>query len=348
MEKDGRSYFSALYGNAAVKRRLGAAIEADTLPHAFLIIGPDGSGKRTLARELAAALNCESRGVCTSPLPCHSCNSCRRIAENNFTDIKKLIRTDGKVTVGVDEVRLFREDMFLSATESTHKIYVIEEADKLTVNAQNALLTVLEEPPSNVVILLLAESADKILTTIKSRAQTISMQRFEADELREYVIKHNDKASLYSKTDEDALLGAIMSADGRIGRAFDMLSDKLSEESRASRSTAERLISAMHPGAKYSELYTALSQLPTARTDFTEAVEEIMLALRDLLLVKFDKDAPLLFYTSRDRALDSAAEMSTKRLIALYEAFKGAVEDAARNVSTSTICADLGAKIRFI
>ena len=174
-------YFSALYGNEAVKDRLGRAIRSGTLAHAFLVSGPDGSGKTTLAMEIAAALNCERREG--AELPCHVCNTCRRIKDGSFIDVKWLEKPKDKMTIGVGEVRTFREDMFLSATESDYKIYIIDNADKMTPNAQNALLKVLEEPPSNVVIFMLSESDDAILTTIKSRAQYVAMERFDEDGL---------------------------------------------------------------------------------------------------------------------------------------------------------------------
>ena len=139
-----RRYFTRLHGNDTVKKRLGAAILSESLNHALLIAGPDGSGKNTLATEIAAALNCEKKGDQVSPLPCGTCNTCRRIYEENYTDIKRLKRDSSKATIGVEELRLFREDMFLSATESDYKIYIIEDADKMTPNAQNALLKVLE------------------------------------------------------------------------------------------------------------------------------------------------------------------------------------------------------------
>lgn len=343
-----RKYFSGLYGNEAAKARLGAAIEAGTLPHAFLVIGASGSGKRTLTLELAAALNCERNGDASQPLPCKKCSSCRRIFDKNFADITTLSRQHGKATVGVEEVRLFREDMYLSPTESSFKIYVIEEAERLTPNAQNALLTVLEEPPKNVIIFLLAQSGDKILTTIKSRAQTVTMERFDADAMRGYLVANSDKAALYSRVDRDTLDGIIMSADGRIGRALMLLSDKESKENAKSRAVTERIVNALGSGTSYAELYSAITELPTSRAELCEALEEVMCAIRDITLVKLDPAAPLIFYTSRDVAKKLAGEMNTKRLITVYELLKGALDDASKNVGISAITAGLGARIKLI
>lgn len=349
--KDGadmREYFPALYGNEAVKARLGASIESSTLPHAFLIIGAEGSGKKTLALELAAALNCENKNNSVHSLPCGRCNTCRRIKEGNFTDITSLKRSGDKATLGVEEVRLFREDMFLSPTESNFKLYVIEEADRLTPNAQNALLTVLEEPPKNVIILLLSESGDKILTTIKSRAQTIAMQRFCADVMRDYVIRRSDKAALYAKTSPEVLDGILMSADGRIGRALTLLSDKEAKEMSADRALTERIINAIRYSAPYSEFHSVLSELPTSRAEFCEALESLICAVRDITLLRLAPEIPLLFYTDRQNAISISSEINTKKLIAIYEIFKDALEDATKNVGIAAVTAELGARIKLI
>jgi len=343
-----REYFSELYGNGDTKRRLGGAIEKEILPHAFLVIGAEGSGKKTLATELAAALNCERKDDQTSPLPCHSCNSCRRIKSGNFTDITRLRPTDGKATIGVEEVRLFREDMYLSPTESKYKIYFIEQAEKLTVNAQNALLTVLEEPPKNVFIILLASSADKILTTVKSRAQSIAMQRFEADNLRDYLIRNNEKARLLSKTNASALDGIVISSDGIIGKAQGLLSDKEAREMSEERLLTERIIKSLRSSAPYSELYAAISELPTSRVELTCALETLICAVRDITLIRFDKNLQFLFFTSYEQAESAACDMNTKRLIRISEILKDALEDVTKNVSTSAIIADLGAKIKLM
>ena len=343
-----RKYFSGLFGNDTVKARLGRAIECGTLPHAFLVIGASGSGKRTLTLELAAALNCEAKNDAEKPLPCHKCNSCRRIFDGNYTDITRLSRQSGKATIGVEEVRLFREDMYLSPTESSFKIYVIEEAERLTPNAQNALLTVLEEPPRNVIILLLAESGDKILTTIKSRAQSINMQRFDTDVMLEYLSAHSEKASLYSKVNKESLDGIIMSSDGRIGQALALLSDKEAKENEKDRSSTERIVNSLGRGASYAELYSAISALPTSRVEFCSAVEAVMCAIRDITLIRLDPSAPLIFYTSRDAAKRSAEDLNTKRLLAIYELFADALDDASKNVGIAAITAQLGAKIKLI
>ena len=135
-----RRYFPALLGNEKTKSRIGAAIDGGTLPHALLIGGAFGSGKTTLAIEIAAALNCEKKGDGASSLPCGECGCCKRIRELNFPDLKVLSKPKDRATLGVDAIKDFREDMFLSSTESDYKIYVIDDAETMTTEAQNALL----------------------------------------------------------------------------------------------------------------------------------------------------------------------------------------------------------------
>lgn len=330
------SFFSGLFGNEPIKRRVGAAIRGGTLPHAFLISGPDGSGKMTLAKEICAALNCERRSDIGAPLPCHECNTCRRIFSDGFIDVKTLRKTKDKATIGVGEVRYFREDMFLSATESDYKIYIIDDAEKMTPNAQNALLKVLEEPPSNVVIFLLSASDDAILTTIKSRTQYLAMERF-------------DEAALarYFGTQAIGQSELLMCADGCIGRARELISDG-AEDVKEMRRVTEKILSAIKPSTPYSELYLAIKALPTKKDELTLALENLTVALRDLILLKFDKGAPLLFFTSRERGEELAAAIPSKRLIAIYDLIRASLDDLSKNVNVNAMTTSLGAKIKLI
>lgn len=335
-------YFSFLFGNEPTKERLGKSIKNGTLPHAFLISGGNGSGKRTLVREISAALNCESDDK--DAIPCHRCNNCKRIEKSNFTDIKFLKKPDDKATIGVGEVRLFREDMFLSSTESEYKIYVILDAEKMTVNAQNALLKVLEEPPERVVIFLLAESTDGILTTIKSRAQHIAMEKFESGAIEKYLRRENLIPSMLQGKD---MTDIIMCADGRIGKAR-WLIESGGKDATKMRSLVEPIVSALRQGVPYSVLYPAIHSLPTKKDELTEALELLTVAIRDLILVKFDGDAPLLFFSSRNAAKEEADSISSKRLLSVYDIIQGARQSLSSNANAQATLSNLGARIKLI
>ena len=219
--------FERIYKNRDTVDRLVRQIREKTLPHAYRIHGPCGAGKRTLAIEMAAALNCEGDG---RTLPCGRCNTCRRVRAGQFTDLKTLALASDKSTIGVEEVRTLREDMFLTATESEYKIYIFSDADKLTPQAQNALLKVLEEPPERVLILLLSENADRLLGTIKSRAPAVRMERLSPEELDAYLRDNSMEATSLLRRDEARYRELLYSADGVIGRALELLDEKKLKE----------------------------------------------------------------------------------------------------------------------
>ena len=341
-----RVYFSGLLGNEDTKARVGRAIESGTVPHAFLIGGPSGSGKSVLATEIAAAVNCEAKGHLESELPCRKCESCRRIFEGNYPDVKILAKPKDKASLGVDPVKDFREDMFLSSTESEHKIYIIDDAESMTTEAQNALLKVLEEPPKSVMIIMLAKEGDRILTTIKSRAQYIAMTRFDDDELAKILLSESAEARSIKVQSEDRFISLIKSADGRLGLAKRLLNKKQSEDAEEDRADIIRLISAIGQKASYADIYAAVSHFPTKRADLSITLERVMIALRDLLVIEYDDKAKTLFFSSADEARRSCPGVSAKRIISVYDAIDEAHELCARNANISNLLCSLCSNIK--
>ena len=341
-----RSYLDALIGNEALRERLGASAECGRISHAFLIEGGRGTGKHTLARELASALNCENKGSAQLPLPCHRCNTCRRIAEGSFTDVKYLKKAKDKATIGIGEVTLFKEDMYLSATESDYKIYVIENAELMTPQAQNSLLIALEEPPQNVIIMLLCEEGDKLLTTIKSRTQHIAMSRFSPEELEKNVAAMSRAASAMKSTDPLGYRGLILSADGSIGRALELLTPKLALKSKEKRELTEKLIRSMTAKASYSEIISAVGELSQKRAELNSELEALILALRDIISLKAHSGAPALFFTSDDELSELSRQFDSKRLFALYDIVCKACEDNQKNANVTTLITNLAVSIK--
>lgn len=341
--------FDGLFGNDATKVRLGTAIRTGTLPHAFLIDGPRGSGKSTLAFEIAAALGCENRESATGPLPCRRCNTCRRIFEGTFTDVKVLDKPKDKATIGVESVKEFKEDMFLSAGESDVKIYIVKNAHLLTPQAQNALLTVMEEPPSGVFILLLSESADKILTTIKSRAQYVAMERFSRQALESYLLDKVPEARTRRTSDPEGFGALLIRSEGYIGRATELFDPKESERIKAERETVKKFIAALDVRAPYSALYAVITELPTVRAELLLSLEEIGRALADMIKSKStDGFVTTEFFLDADEARRTAKSLSQKRLLAISGILLETHDAISKNAMTAAALASLAAKIKLI
>ena len=338
-------YLSRVLGNGPTRNRIGAAIHGGRLPHALLIDGARGSGKMTLALEISAALNCKGK---TDTLPCGECNTCQLIRRGEFIDVKVLQRQEDKMTIGVSEIKDFRRDMFLSATEADYKVYIIQNAERMTPEAQNALLKVLEEPPARVVIMLLAEGTDRILTTIKSRAQYITMARFSRDVMRDYIIEHSTEGAMLSHSNPKRLEVILTESDGVIGRALELLSTSSSLGTRQAREDALSFVEAISNRSDYSKLLSAISSLPTSRTELTEVLEEIMLALRDMIAVKNAQSVKTLFFTSETEAADACENKSIRYLLAVYDLINNSHSKLQKNVGVTALLAELTSQIKLI
>lgn len=339
------NYLCSVLGNVSLRNRIGAAISDGRLPHALLIDGVRGSGKMTLALEIAAALNCKSGN---DTLPCGKCDSCRLIREQSFVDVKVLERQDGRMTIGVGEIKEYRRDMFLSSTEAEYKVYIIKDAERMTPEAQNALLKVLEEPPSKVVIILLADGTDRILTTIKSRAQYISMSRFTRDELRAYVTERSAEAARLLLSAPEKLEVILTEADGVLGRALELLSPEGSRTVGKTREEINAFIEALGARAGYEKLLSATSSFPTSRSDLAEVLEGIMLALRDMIATKNSQNVKTLFFISEKAAKEASDNLNARYLFSVYDLINKAHGDLEKNVGVSALLAELNSQIKLI
>ena len=153
--------FETFLGNDRLKKNLAESLAKGRISHFYLISGPQGSGKRTLAKLLSAAILCRE-----SRKPCLRCLPCRKILEGNHPDCITVEDPDHK-NVAVKIVRQIREDVFIRPNESDHKIYIFPQ--ELGIEGQNALLKILEEPPKYGVFLLLSDNPNKLLPTVRSR-----------------------------------------------------------------------------------------------------------------------------------------------------------------------------------
>ena len=201
--------FEALLGNDRLKKNLTESLARGHISHFYLISGPRGSGKHTLANLLAEAILCQG-----SPRGCGSCVHCRKLRSHNHPDFITVEDPEHK-NVAVKIVRQIREDMFVRPNEAAYKIYLFPQ--ELGIEGQNALLKILEEPLSYGVFMLLTDNPDKLLPTVRSRCTELKLQALE-----EAVIRHQLRLDFPTAAEED-IAAAIFRSGSFLGQARELL-----------------------------------------------------------------------------------------------------------------------------
>mgnify|MGYP001223805512 CR=1 FL=1 len=167
--------FPGFVGNERIKRQLSAMADAGRLPHAVLLQGANGCGKRTLAKLIAEAILC----ACEGEKPCGMCEACRKIENGSHPDVFIASGGEGARSFHVESIRFIRSDVNIVPNEGKRKVYILANASSMTEQAQNALLKIMEEPPSYACFSLTCESASQMLPTILSRAVLFSVEEVE-------------------------------------------------------------------------------------------------------------------------------------------------------------------------
>ena len=326
-----RENFSDIFGNEKIKSSLGKSIIDNTLAHAYIIEGPKGSGKKMLAYRIAAALACENKHNSSEPLPCMHCDSCIKIMSQNSPDVFFLEREDGKATITIDAVREMRADMFLSSNESEYKVYIINEAHLMNDASQNALLKVLEEPPENVVTLLLCDSSDTILPTVKSRAQIIRMSLFSSDDMKKFLLKDNRTALSFYNNSKSNFMIALEASQGSIGKALSLMNSKEMSGILKERQVVDGIVSSIVLKEGFVKLHSVFSLLPSKRNELIHELSLLYTAIRDLILLKKSESVTLIYYYDRELAMDISKKAGINRLYAISDAVLSAIESLNLN-----------------
>ena len=202
--------FENILGNDKVKDTLDKALKENRISHSYLFVGIDGIGKKLFAKEFARKLLCENQEED------RSCSSCIKLSSDNHPDFKE-IQPDEKGSIKIDMIRKMQEEISQKPIISKRKVYIIEDSETMTEEAQNCLLKTLEEPPEYIVIILLTSNESKLLTTVKSRCLKLPFNEISKDDISTY-LKENHEDII----DENL----IDMSEGSIGKALKLQEDK--------------------------------------------------------------------------------------------------------------------------
>ena len=205
--------FEGLLGNERLKENISRSIRRGRISHFYLISGPAGSGKRTLARLLAAAILCKE-----ADKPCLRCSACRKVMVDTHPDYITVDDPEKK-TVPVDLIRQARADIYVRPNEADKKIYLFPRAQDMGIPGQNALLKVLEEPPAYGVFILLTDNPEKLLPTVRSRCTELALTALPEGQLRTAL--NNE----FPEADSEQMAAAIARSGGYLGQAKTLLAE---------------------------------------------------------------------------------------------------------------------------
>ncbi len=283
--------YTGILGREDFKKHMRDVIAKDKLAHAYIFNGEEGIGKRTLAKILAKTIDCDSlrekidagNAAENDVVACEKCHSCIQTQSDNNPDIIFISPEEDKKNISVDDIRKkLVEDVVIKPYKAKYKIYIIDRADTMTVEAQNAMLKTLEEPPVYAIIILLTSSEEKLLTTIRSRCESYEIPAVDKRIVEAYLKSH------FPEIGEEKLKFAVDFADGRIGKGICVLRDE--EFQRVKDIFIEMMVNVQSLSMNEINKYIrSLSQFKDTEMDaFFELME---LWFKDILLFETTRDA---------------------------------------------------------
>ncbi len=307
--------FEGLLGNARLKENLRHSVDSGRLSHFYLISGPRGSGKRTLARLLAAAAVCRDGNK-----PCLACSACRKAMTSNHPDIITVTDPEHKA-VAVKIVREYREDVYIKPNEADKKVYIFPQ--ELGTEGQNALLKILEEPPSYGVFILLAENPQQILTTVRSRCTLLQMESLPKGLLLSQLSKQ------FPGADQEQLLAAAERSGGYLGQAAELL-----KEGEVVSGRTKAFAKAFLDSDPVAMTRLMVGMEKTKRDQAVEEVEQWLHLLQNALSCRSGLPAVT-------QEIKQLSRQDPAKLLCAIRELEKAITYLKSNVSVAAVCANL-------
>ena len=268
------SGFEKVMGHTQAVAHLENAIKQNKVSHAYIFNGEKGCGKKMLALEFARMLQCQEEGR-----PCGKCRSCLQAESGNHPDIIKITH-EKPGSIGVDDIReQLIGDVQIKPYSSPYKVYIVPDAEKMTVQAQNALLKTIEEPPAYAVILLLTTNASAFLPTILSRCVMLTLKPVPDEQVRSYLMEHVQIPDYQADI-------CVAFAQGNIGKAVELASSDTFQEIK----TAAMHLAKHIPDMEISEINQNVKDVATFKMDIQDYLDLLAIWYRDALYFKATND----------------------------------------------------------
>ncbi len=294
-EGDIMANFKDIVGQNQIKKHFQESIKKRSLSHSYIINGEAGSGRHLLSSALAKSLLCENRTKQGDA--CGTCKSCIQVDSGSHPDIHFI--THEKLSIGIDDIRSqLINDIAIKPYSGQYKIYVIAEANKMTEQAQNALLKTIEEPPEYAIILLLTENAQNLLPTITSRCITLNTEPLGQEAIVEYLVKN------LQMEPERAKIAAGF-CQGNVGKAIHFAS---SEDFQEMKQDTLQLLKKIDD-IDISLIMAMIKELSLRKGKINEYLDLMLLWYRDVLMFKVTKDANILLYREEYKAISQQASI---------------------------------------
>ena len=313
--------WNKIYGNETLKKTLLSDIEGNVLGHAFIIEGPEGSGKLTIARTVVATLaNCPERT--------------EQILNGICTDVSETDVPEGKKQIGVDAVRQIRTSSVIKAGDLDIKAYIIKNSDKMTDQAQNALLKILEEPTSGVYFFLLTTNAHALLPTVRSRAPVVRTEVFNCESLKRYALSALPAAAQLEKRDPEAFDRLLHRASGTVGGLISEL-ESVSGGTVDSQTLVADLLKTLKASDRIA-LTALVDSTCQSREETVKFVTTVRYILRDTMVVKSRADADTMVAEKKD-VEELAKRSSVAKILSLDQKFESLALDLDYNPNISNV-----------
>ncbi|MBP5309204.1 MAG: DNA polymerase III subunit delta [Lachnospiraceae bacterium] len=288
--------FSDIIGQDMIKEHLMNALKTGNISHAYIINGERYSGKEFIAKIFAMALQCEKGDID----PCNECHACKQALSGNQPDIIHLTHEKPNV-ITVDDIReQINSDIVIKPYACDRKIYIINEAEKMNVQAQNALLKTLEEPPEYAVIIILTTNVDALLPTILSRCVVLNMKPVDDEKVKEFLMEY------VQVPDYKAEVCAAF-ARGNLGKAKILASSEEFDKIKTEAIALLKHIDEMN----VNEISIAIKQMNEYKLEINDYLDILAIWYRDALMFKATADANNLIFRDEIKFIKQTASRST-------------------------------------